>query len=186
MDALIPAFIAVLLAETGDRVQSQTHRLALSYSALRPVWMALLLSGLVMFGLAAIGGALLVDLINYRARTLFLGVALLAAGLPMLMRIKAAADVAPTRPFMTSLTRIVPAVFASGSLFLITAIAARTAMPGLAMAGGFAAMVLAAALPMLLRDEWPGAVPLTLLRSCASGLLIAVGLWMGLVALQLI
>jgi Ca2+/H+ antiporter, TMEM165/GDT1 family len=186
MDALIPAFIAVLLAETGDRVQTQTHRLALSYAALRPVWLALGLSGLLTFGLAAAGGALLVDLINYRARTLFLGVALLAAGIPMLMRIKAAAAVSPTRPFVTSLIRIVPALLASGSLFLITAIAARTAMPGLTMAGGFAAMLLAAALPMLLRDEWPGALPLALLRQIAGGILIAAGLWMGLTALQLI
>lgn len=186
MDALIPAFIAVLLAETGDRVQTQTHRLALSYSALRPVWLALGLSALVTFAVAAAGGGLLVELINYRARTLFLGVALLAAGIPMLLPVKSAAEVPLTRPFATSLMRIVPAMLASGSLFLITAIAARTAMPGLAMAGGCAAMLLAAAPPLLLRDEWPGAVPLRLLRRFAGGILIAAGLWMGLAALQLI
>lgn len=186
MDALIPAFIAVLLAETGDRVQTQTHRLALSGARPRTLWMALVVAGLVTFGIAAIGGAILVDLINYRARSLFLGIALLTAGFPMLFRLSEPAILPHAASLTTILVRLVPAQIASASPFLIAALSARTAMPALAMTGGCAAMLLAAALPLLLRDEWPGPVPLKPLRHIAGVILIAVGLWTSLAALQVI
>lgn len=186
MDALLPAFIAVLLAETGDRVQTQSHRLSLAVADLRPVWLALLLSGLIIFGVAASGGAYLSEMMSYRARSLLFGMALLLAGLPMLIRIKSAMPLSARNPFVTSLACLVPAQLASGSPFLIAALSARTDMPGLSVAGGYAAHIFAAALPLIGRAEWPGALPLPLLRRLAGIILVVAGLWTGLVALQLI
>lgn len=186
MDALIPAFIAVLLAETGDRTQYQAHRLGLAFADHRPVYAALLLVALINLGVGAFGGALIARLLTYEARTLFAGVALILAGLPMLFRLRPAKPITPKRPFITSLIWLFPAQIAGASPFLVAGLAARSAMPVLAFAGGLVAILVAATPPLLLRGEWPGAFPLALLRRIAAILLTSAGLWLGLGALRLI
>lgn len=186
MDALLPAFIAVLLAETGDRVQNQAHRLGLTFADHRPIYAALIAVTFLTLSISGIGGSYIANLISFDARTLFAALALLLAGLPMLLRVKPAKPITLTQPFFTSLARFLPAQIAGASPFIVAGLAARSDMAGFAIAGGFAGVMVAAIPPLLLRDEWPGVLPLILLRRIAAVLLIGAGLWLAINALRLI
>ena len=186
MDALIPAFIAVLLAETGDRTQSQVHQLGLTFSDHRPIYAALIVASAINLLVGAYGGMLIAKLITYEARTLFAGLALMFGGLPMLFKIKPARPINAKRPFLTSLVHIIPAQIAGAAPFIVAGFAARSNMAGLTFAAGFAGVMITAILPLLLREEWPGGLPLVMLRQIAAALLIGAGLWMALGALRLI
>ena len=186
MDALIPVFIAVLLAETGDRVQNQAHRLGLTFADHRPIYAALIIVTLLTLSVSGIGGGYIANLLTYEARTLFAALALLLGGLPMLLKVKPAKPITQSRPFFASITRFFPAQIAGASPFIVAGLAARSDMAGFAIAGGFAGVVIAATPALLLRDEWPGGLPLILLRRIAAVLLIGAGLWLGVNALRLI
>ena len=186
MDALIPVFIAVLLAETGDRVQSQAHRLGLTFADHRPIYAALIIVTLLTLSVSGIGGGYIANLLTYEARTLFAALALLLGGLPMLLKVKPAKPITQSRPVFASITRFFPAQIAGASPFIVAGLAARSDMAGFAFAGGFAGVVIAATPALLLRDEWPGGLPLILLRRIAAVLLIGAGLWLGVNALRLI
>jgi Ca2+/H+ antiporter, TMEM165/GDT1 family len=186
VDALIPAFIAVLLAETGDRTQSQAHQLGLSFANHRPIYVALVVVTTINLAIGGIGGSYIASLISSDARTLFAGLALLIGGLPMLIRISAPRPVSHTQPFLNSLIRFFPAQIAGASPFIVAGLSARTDMAGFAIAGGFAGIMVAAVPALLLKEEWPGVLPLPLLRRIAAVLLILAGLWLVVNALQLI
>jgi Ca2+/H+ antiporter, TMEM165/GDT1 family len=186
MDALIPAFIAVLLAETGDRVQSQAHRLGLSFADHRPIYAALIIVTLVNLSIGGIGGSYIANLISFEARSLFAALALLLAGLPMLLKVSPAKPITHTHPFLISLARFLPAQIAGASPFIVAGLAARSDMAGFAIAGGFAGVMVAAVPTLLLKEEWPGVLPLTLLRRISAVLLIGAGLWLAINALRLI
>lgn len=186
MEALIPAFITVLLAETGDRVQSQAHRLALTFADHRPIYAALIVVTIINLTIGGIGGGYIASLISFDARTLFAGVALLLGGLPMLIRINEAKPIGQMQPFLASLTRFFPAQIAGASPFIVTGLSARTDMAGFAIAGGFAGVMVAAVPVLLLKEEWPGILPLILLRRIAATALILAGLWLAMNALRLI
>ena len=186
MDALIPTFVAVLLAETGDRTQSQAHQLGLTFSDHRPIYAALIVASAINLLVGAYGGMLVAKLITYEARTLFAGLALMFGGLPMLFKIKPAKPINAKRPFLTSLVHIIPAQIAGAAPFIVAGFAARSNMAGLTFAAGFAAVMITAIPPLLLREEWPGGLPLVTLRRIAAALLIGAGLWMALGALRLI
>lgn len=186
MDALIPAFIAVLLAETGDRVQNQAHQLGLGFADHRPIYAALVAVTLINMVIGGLGGHYIASLISYDARTLFAALALLLGGLPMLLKISPAKPVGQSNAFLTSFARFLPAQIAGASPFIVAGLAARTDLAGFAIAGGFAGVLVAATPPLLLREEWPGAVPLRLLRRIAALLLICSGLWLCINALHLI
>jgi Ca2+/H+ antiporter, TMEM165/GDT1 family len=186
MDVLIPVFIAVLLAEMGGRVQVLAHRLALGGTQARTIWIALFLSTLVSFGVAGTGGAYVSTLISFKARTLLAGLALLFAGGPMLLWFRHK-EVEPDHPSLTvAISRFALAQFGDASQFIVFGLAATSVMPVLGPAGGLCAVMLAAAPPILMGKDWPGPVPLRLLRVVAAILLIAGGGWLAVSALRLI
>jgi len=186
VEALIPVFIAVLLAETGDRVQTQAHHLGQQFPDHRPIYAALITVTILTLSISGIGGSYIANLLTYEARTLFAALALLFAGLPMLLRVKPAKPITLTRAFLASVTRFFPAQIAGASPFIVAGLAARSDMAGFAIAGGFAGVVVAATPALLLKEEWPGGLPLLPLRRIAAVLLIGAGLWLGLNALRLI
>lgn len=186
MDSLIPAFIAILLAETGERTQQQAHRLGQSFADHKPIYAALVLVSAINLIISGIGGSLIADLISYDARTLFAGLALMLGGLPMLLKISPAKPVAKKGSFFVSLARFFPAQIAGASPFIVAGLSARSDMAGFAIAGGFAGVMVAVIPPLLFKDEWPGVLPLPLLRRIAAMLLIAAGLWLAINALRLI
>jgi len=186
VEALIPVFIAVLLAETGDRVQTQAHHLGQQFPDHRPIYAALITVTILTLSISGIGGSYIANLLTYEARTLFAALALLFAGLPMLLRVNPAKPITLTRAFLASVTRFFPAQIAGASPFIVAGLAARSDMAGFAIAGGFAGVVVAATPALLLKEEWPGGLPLLPLRRIAAVLLIGAGLWLGLNALRLI
>ena len=186
MDALLPVFVAILLGETGGRVQAVAHRLSETFSQTRAILAALALATFISLTIGAVGGAVVANLINFQARTLLAGLALIFAGAPMLLSRKPVAAIGGTKPFGTSLFHFARAQLGDASQFIVFGFAARADMPGFASAGGLAAVIISTLPPLLLRDEWPGSVPLGLLRRIAAVLLMIAGARMALGAMQLI
>jgi Ca2+/H+ antiporter, TMEM165/GDT1 family len=187
MDALLPAFIAALLAEIDGRVQRETEILCAHFKTPGPILSALGLSTLASLIAAGIGGFLVAPLITYEARTLLLGLALLITGVTTLLPTKTAtAPKAGSSAFLSSLLRYATRQFGDNSQFLVFAIAARSGGPSLAVIAGFAGVMLAA-LPVIMNPSgWRRALPLRALRWGASTLLLLVGVGAALSGLRLI
>ena len=186
MEALLPAFITVLLTECDGKVQRNTDALALHFHRVRPILLALIASTLISLVLAGIGGAIVAPLITYQARTLLLGLAFLVAGGSMVLDGKPVTSPNGNRAFPVSLWRYGVAQFGDNSQFIVFAFAARSDQPLLAGGGGLAAILVAAAPALILPGAWRAAMPVTLVRRMAAGILILAGLGTALSALQLI
>lgn len=178
MDALIPAFIAVLLAETGGKAQALSGR--------DGHLLALALSTVVSLGLAVAGGAVIATMIGPQPRTLLAGLALVFAGVPMLLPAKPLKPEDDAPGFAKAFFRYLAVQLGDASQFIAFAIAARSNMPVLALAGGFGGVILAGALPGMFGKDWPEAVKLRLFRWAAALLLTGAGAWLAITALRLI
>lgn len=174
MDALIPVFVAVLMAETGGRIQGLTAALHDRFSNSAPtILAALTLTSLVSLIVAAIGGAVVADMVDFRTRTLLAGLAFAFAGAPMLFALKP--NPAPEMaPLAASFRAFAPAQFGDASQFIVFAMAARGDAPALALAAGTAAILAAASMP-LLAGEWPGRLPLAAIRRGLGTILLITG-----------
>ncbi len=186
MEALLPAFIAVLLAECDGKVQRNTDALALHFKQARVILAALFTSTLANLVFAAIAGALVAPLITYQARTLLLGLALVITGVTMIGVSQSAKRPVGNNNYMSSLWRFARVQFGDNSQFLVFAIAARSDQPVLAGMGGLAATLAAALPPLLLPGAWRTALPMAIIRRFISGGFILFGLWVALGALRLI
>ena len=186
MEALLPVFMAVLLAECDGKVQRNADALALHFRRTQAIFAALCTSTLVSLSIAAIGGAFVAPLITYQARTLLLGVALLVTGLTMLGAVKAVKRPSTDSSYLSSLWRFATAQFGDNSQFLVFAIAARSDQAVLAGIGGIAATLVAALPPLLLPGAWRTAAPFVPIRRAISAGFILFGLWVALGALRLI
>ena len=180
MDGLLPAFVAVLLAETGGAIQKIFIGRA-GPDAGRSLAL-LAVSTLLSLGVACAGAAIIGPMLGERPRALMAGLALLFAGVPMLLpdwRQKKA-------PMRISRFDFAKTQFGDASQFIVFAFGARGSMPWLALAGGFAGIMIAAVLPVLLGKDWPSGVPMVLMHKLAGWILALAGLWQALMALQLI
>lgn len=186
METLLPVFIAVLLAETGGRIQAKSHSLNLHFDAAPAILAGLALSTLASLLVAGIGGAIIAKSIGFEARTLLTGLALLVAGAPMAFRSPTIRAGTGTAPFSASLKAFVPLQFGDASQFIVLALAASSGQPVLAIGAGLAATLVAAAFPILAGRDWPGRLPLALFRGIAALLLAGAGSWMVVSALRLI
>jgi putative Ca2+/H+ antiporter (TMEM165/GDT1 family) len=183
MDALVPAFIAVILSEMGGKVQKGAHAYGMQ-GGKGGVFAALMLSSAVYYAISVIAGMIISTYITPNPKTLLLAMALVFAGVPMALRAK---PVAATKGgFAGSVNYFVTKQFGDASAFILLAIVARTNMPGLALAGGLAGVAVAAAAPLMMGRDWPQDMPVTLLRWIAAVLLTLVGVRLALIALQII
>ncbi len=180
MDAILPALLAVMLAETGGKTQALVHAAGLEQPEM-PVFGVLLVTTLAGLGVAAYAGSAIAPLLTPDARKLLAGLALIFAGAPML--IPRRKPVKPPRHLWWSFAR---SQFGDASQFIVFANAARADTPVLAVVGGVLGVTAAMLPPLLLSKEWPGKMPLMLLRATAAILLVATGLWLGVSALRLI
>jgi Ca2+/H+ antiporter, TMEM165/GDT1 family len=187
MDALIPAFVTILLAETGGRVQTSIHKLQTKFPCDgKLVLAALVLTTLASLTVAAVGGAIVADMIDFNARTLLAGLALLFAGGAMMLPFRQVPEPRGVGSFTASLRTLFPIQFADASQFILFAVAARSDMPVSAALAGFAAVLVAAAAPFALKEDWPGAIPLKPIRRACGVLLLLGGAGFALGALRLI
>lgn len=182
MEALLPALVACLLAETAGRVQLTTESYAVKHRTLT-LLAALFASTLISLAIGAAGGAFMARMVTYEARTLLLGLALILTGGTLLIRAKA--DPMAEPPKGQPLWRYFATQLGDNSQFIVFAFAARGNAPVLAALGGLAGVMLAGALPLMLDGDFRR-LPLALLRRMAGGLLLAAGIWSALHALQLI
>lgn len=187
MDVLLPVFVAVLLAETGGKVQANAHLLARRFpQGAAPILAAVALTSVPSLGAAALGGALVADMIDLDARTLLCGLALVFAGAPMLLKPGPSSPIAGQRPFPAALPRFAAAQIGDASQFIVFAITARGDMPVLAGFAGVSAVIAAAALPVLAGCEWADGLPLAVVRRVAAAALIIGGLWLAAIAFAVI
>lgn len=182
MEALLPALVACLLAETGGRVQLSTESYAANSRALA-LLAALFLSTIVSLSVGAAGGAFMARMVTYEARTLLLGLALILTGGTLLIRAKADPLTEPHKG--APLWRYLATQLGDNSQFIVFAFAARGNAPVLAAVGGLAGVMLAGALPLMLDGDFRR-LPIKPLRRIAGGLLLAAGLVSALHALELI
>jgi Ca2+/H+ antiporter, TMEM165/GDT1 family len=182
MDALIPALVAVLLAEIGGKNQNLAHRAAIAGMGVGRIVAALIVTLAVGLGISAFGGSYIARLLTPDARLLLAALALLFAGVPMLLPMRGKDKPVPRH--------LVPAFatsqFGDSAQFIVFALAARGDMPVLAATGGIMGGLVAVLPPLLLGRDWPGKVPVSTLRLVAALLLIAAGLWLAVRALRLV
>ena len=186
METLLPVFIAVLLAETGGRVQARSHSLQLRFDVALPILAALSVSTMASLLVAAIGGMIIATSIGFDARTLLAGLALIIAGAPMVFRFPLVAGATGPTPFIASLKGFAPLQFGDASQFIVFAFATRSGQPMFAIGAGLIATLASAAFPILLGRDWSGTLPLGIFRRIAALLLVGAGSWMLVSALRLI
>lgn len=177
MDALVPALVAVLLAEMGGKTQGVAHAGAVAYGAGRPL-LALLLTSAIGLGVAAAGGVYISHLLTPEARTLLAALALVFAGAPMLLPRRKTPE--PPRHLLPAFAT---AQFGDSAQFIVFAIAAQGGEAVLAAIGGVAGVLAAASPPALLGDQWPGRIPVGPLRVIGAALLLIGGIWLAARAL---
>jgi putative Ca2+/H+ antiporter (TMEM165/GDT1 family) len=159
METLVPAFVAVLLAQIFDPPARLAAVLADRFGSRAGVILGTALAQSLGFALAAAAGAVLAPGMSPNARSLFLGLALVAAGAGGLARPKLADRLASWRigSFATALLGIFILAFGDRSQFLVVALAAWGASPVLAAIGGTAAAIGAGVVAVLLGERsWRG------------------------------
>jgi Ca2+/H+ antiporter, TMEM165/GDT1 family len=185
MDAILPLMIAVILAEMGGKTQTLAHQQSLVSSHLR-IMGALTLTSLVSYGLAAAAGLYISALIAFDARSLLFGLALLFAGLPMLLKPKQLTALHENVSTASLARHFTTVQFGDAAQFLVFAVAARLGTPVLAVIGAIAGVILACLVPMMMGRSWIKGSATTAVRWGAALLLSGFGFWTIISALRLI
>lgn len=187
MDALLLALLGCLACELGDRSQLLALALSTRYRRTGAVLAGLGIAAIANAALSAAAGGLLSTMISPDARLLFLAVALLFAGGAMMIPARMPDTLARWRtgPFLTSALGLFILGFGEGSPFLVAAIAARTADPLMAGAGGAAGIIAAGAPVVLLRGRYFTALPLRTIRRAGGLLFLVAASWLASGALHL-
>lgn len=137
MDALVPAFIAVLLTQAGDRSPWLVAVLADRYGKPLVVALAALLAHAAGNAIAAAGGLLIAPMLTPNARQLLLALALLFAAMGALWRLKPPERLERWKlgAFATPLLGVFILAAGDTSQFFTLAFAARGPSPVLAAIG---------------------------------------------------
>jgi len=188
LDALLPAFLAALLAEIGDKTQLLTVLLASRFARPGPVLVGVAVAALANSLIAAIGGTLVAGIVPFRALNLLTALALVfAAGGALLPQKQPEVGIYDRLgPFAASATAFFILELGDKTQFLTFAFAARSQMPLLAAAGATAGIIVASLPAVALGAALPTAVPLRRLRIGVGILFLIVGLIVALSALRLL
>ncbi len=187
MEALLPVFIAVMLAEIGGRTQAIGNVLSLSYpQSQKTIFLGLLLASSASLAVASVGGSVMAGLMAYDARSLLFGLALMFAGVPMLLSVKRPVVKRLGSPLTSSVFGFGRVQFGDASQFIVFAVAARTGEPVLAVIGGLMGIMAANAPPIVMQRDWPSKLPLRPIRIVAAITLTLAGAFAVISALKLI
>ncbi|MDF0545675.1 TMEM165/GDT1 family protein [Sphingobium sp. H39-3-25] len=186
MDALLLALLGCLACELGDRSQLLNLALATRFRHHGALLAGLAIAAAANAAFSAIAGGLLATLISPDARLLFLGLALLFAGIAMLTPAKAPDTLSGWRtgPLLTSALGLFILGFGETSQLLVAAIAARTADPVTAGIGGALGAIAAGAPVILMRGRYFMLLPLRAIRRMGAMLFILVAAWLAMEALH--
>jgi Ca2+/H+ antiporter, TMEM165/GDT1 family len=126
------------------------------------------------------------NMIAYDARSLLFGLALVFAGVPMLLTVKKGEIKRFASPLAASLFGFGRVQFGDASQFIVFAVAARSTEPILAVLGGALGIIAATTPAIVLQADWPGKLPLKPIRMVAAVVLTLAGAVAALSALKLI
>ena len=187
MEALLPVFIAVILAEFGGRTQAVGNALSLSFPQNQSfLFGALGLASLVSLVVAGLGGAVLATMIAYDARSLLFGLALIFAGVPMFLSFKRPDIKRFGSPLASGVFGFGRVQFGDASQFIVFAVAARSGEPILAVIGGLLGIFATSAPAIVMQGDWPAKLPLRPVRMIAAFILTFAGAYAAVSALKLI
>jgi Ca2+/H+ antiporter, TMEM165/GDT1 family len=185
MDAILPVFFAVLLSEMGSKTQALAHQHSL-ISAHGRLLLVITLTSIISYGLAAVAGLYVGEVIAFDARTLLLGLALLFAGAPMVLKSRSPPELPASASTLTLIRQFATTQFGDASQFLVFAVAARLGTPVLALAGATAAILAASFVPMMMGPQWLKGSALATVRIASALLLCGFGGWMVVSALKIV
>ncbi|HTG37345.1 hypothetical protein [Sphingomonas sp.] len=189
MDALVPAFIAVLLASMGDRATWLAAILADRSGRRGQVIAGLFLAQLAVMGIAVAGALAIRDVMTPNARALLLALSLAGAGLGAAMRPRAPTDRLERwriGAFATSVGGSFILALGERAQFVALGVATWGAMPLLAGAGGVIGAVIPAIVAAMLGEGAWRALPVAAVSRGAGVLLVLTGVVMALGAIRLI
>ena len=180
MPSFFLALLAAAAATLGGREAVRVARLAAALGSGTGLLLACWLGCILACGLSAWLGAGIAAQLAPDAKTMLVAIALLLAGLELVVLRPGRAPVEPTRSFGAILLVIGAAQLTAAAGFLVFALAGATGMPWLAAAGGAigSGAVLTAAWSM--GSEWEARLPLNVLRYSVAGALIIAALVTGL------
>jgi Ca2+/H+ antiporter, TMEM165/GDT1 family len=187
VDALMAALVAAALAHVADRPAWLAAILADRFGVGR-VLLAAALALAATAALAVLGGLLLRPLLTPEAAQLFLALALVLQGADGIGRLRAPDPLAGWRlgGTLTATLGLFILMFGDGLQLIVAALALRSPLPWLALAGailgGLAAVAPAAVLGEAAWRRWP----LVALRRASAALFVIAGLWIGLSGLRLV
>lgn len=185
MDALIPALIAALLAECGDRTQLLGCALGHRYRSAAAVIAGIALAAGINAALAAAAGGAAAALVDHRALRLLTGLSLVLAGVGALFRPKPAPDLSGWRlgAFASSAGSFLILAFGDKTQFVTAAIAGASDRPVFAGIGSAMGVTIANVPAVILGERWPALVPLRAIRLAAGAALAVAGLAVAALAL---
>lgn len=188
MEALLTTFISVALAEIGDKTQLLAIALAVAYRRPAQLIAAIALAALASSLIGAAGGAIIHDMINLRAISLLVALALLYAGGSALFAAKPPSISAAGRTpaFFVAFVYLLAAEMGDKSQFLTAALAAQ--FDSFLLAGlGATAGILAATIPAVaLAGEMGDKLPLRGLRIGIGVVFLVAGAIVAVNALRLV
>ena len=182
MPSFFLALIAAAAATLGGREALRVARLSAALGAGTGLVVACWLGCILACALSAWLGAGIAARLAPDAKTMLVAIALLLAGIELIVLRPGRAPVEPTRSFGAILIVLAAAQLTAAAGFLVFALAGATGVPWLAAAGGSlgSGAVLTGAWSM--GPEWETSLPLGLVRYTVAGLLGVAALVTGLEA----
>jgi putative Ca2+/H+ antiporter (TMEM165/GDT1 family) len=180
--ALLACLALIVPGRDGVRVAQLAERLGPGAGLTMSIWLSVLASNALAGWLAT----LLAPAMPGQARLMFLAFALVLGALELVLRRNPRAPQEPTRSTGAILLVLLASQMTDGARLLVVAVALYTAQPAAAAAGGALASGAVLTLAMLAGGAWRSRLPFRLVGFGVAGLLLALGLYAGLVARGLI
>jgi Ca2+/H+ antiporter, TMEM165/GDT1 family len=188
MDALLSTFLAVFLAEMGDRSQILAAALAIRFRNDLAILVGLALTSLLNVAISAAAGSVIDSWISEEPVRLFISLAYIFAGAGMLAW-RRKVDILTrwkTGAFLTSFLGLFILQFGDKSQFLIAANAASTPFWGFTFVGGLLGILAACVPAVLLREKLVAILPIKLIRRISGAAMLLWGLYLALGVFDLI
>lgn len=188
MDALIPAFVAAVLAEIGDKSGWLAALIAARFGRTGPVILGAVIAAALASAITAMAGGLIQPLLTGNARLLFLGLALILSGIGAFFPARMPDGLAGWRTgaFLTSLLGLFIIQFGEGTQFIVAALAVNAKLPALAAVGATLGIAITTGAMALAGPELARRWPLVPIRRAIGGVFLVSGLLSGLAALRLL
>lgn len=189
MDALMAALVAALLIHTTDRTPWRAALLSARFADKAELLAGMLLGIAIGNSASAVGGMLIAPRLTPEARTLFVAVALVSAGIGAVMPLKPARALPSDRrlgAFGASLTATLVLALGDRTQFVTAALAARSPLPWLAPVGAIAGAMVVVIGAVTAGEKTLAALPVTAIRGTIGAGLLLFGAVTGLAALRLI